>query len=57
VYPGEAHVTTTFSEHDGSTTVTLTILHESRDARDEALESGMDRGVAASYDRLEGVLD
>jgi len=54
--PGEALVTTTFIERDGSTTVTMTILYETREIRDIALASGMEHGVAASYDRLSGVL-
>ncbi len=55
-YSGEAEVTTTFVERAGGTTVTMTIRYESRAARDEALESGMERGVAASYDRLGEIL-
>lgn len=54
--PGEALVTTTFVEQNGKTTLTLTILFESREIRDIALKSGMERGVAASYDRLDDVL-
>jgi uncharacterized protein YndB with AHSA1/START domain len=53
---GEALITTTFVEQNGSTTVTMTMLMESRAARDMTLESGMERGVAASYDRLAGIL-
>ncbi len=55
-YPGDAVVTTTFIERNGSTTLTLTMLFESREARDAALESGMERGVAVSYDRLAALL-
>jgi uncharacterized protein YndB with AHSA1/START domain len=55
-YPGEAIVTTTLIEKNGSTTLTMTMLMESREARDEVLESGMDSGVAVSYDRLEEIL-
>jgi uncharacterized protein YndB with AHSA1/START domain len=55
-YPGEAIVTTTLIEKAGSTTLTTTMLMESREARDEVLESGMESGVAASYDRLEEIL-
>lgn len=54
--PGEAVVTTAFVEREGTTKVTLTCLYESRDARDEAVESGMTSGVATSYDRLEEVV-
>ncbi len=55
-YPGEAEVTTTFVEESGTTTVTMTIRYESREIRDMALESGMERGVAISYDRLAAIL-
>jgi uncharacterized protein YndB with AHSA1/START domain len=54
--PGEAVVTNTFVEEAGKTTLTLTILFESREIRDIALKSGMERGVAASYDRLAEIL-
>jgi uncharacterized protein YndB with AHSA1/START domain len=54
--PGEALVTTTFVEQNGKTTLTLTILFESSEIRDIALKSGMERGVAASYDRLDDVV-
>ncbi len=54
--PGEALVTTTFVEHNGSTTVTTRIQHESREVRDMVLATGMDQGVATSYDRLDEVL-
>jgi len=56
-YPGEAVVTTALFEDRGKTTLTMTILHESREARDIALESGMEKGVAISYDRLESILE
>jgi uncharacterized protein YndB with AHSA1/START domain len=55
-YPGEAVGTVALTERDGKTTVTQTMLYESRAARDTALKSGMETGVAASYDRLERIL-
>ena len=55
-YKTESLNTTVFEEQDGKTTVTLTMLFESREMRDMALKSGMERGVAASYDRLDGLL-
>jgi uncharacterized protein YndB with AHSA1/START domain len=54
--PGESLVTTLFVEEGGKTTVTMTLLFESREIRDVALKSGMERGVAASYDRLAELL-
>jgi hypothetical protein len=32
------------------------MLYESREARDAAMKSGMEKGVAASYDRLDDLL-
>jgi uncharacterized protein YndB with AHSA1/START domain len=55
-YPGEAVGTLVLVERGGKTTLTQTMLYESREARDTALKSGMDEGVGASYDRLEAVL-
>jgi uncharacterized protein YndB with AHSA1/START domain len=52
---GEAVVTTRFDERDGKTTVTTTVLYSSRDARDGAMKSGMESGVAISYDRLDDI--
>lgn len=55
-YPGEALITTVLTEQNGRTTLTMTILYESREGRDTALKSGMERGVMASYNRLETIL-
>jgi uncharacterized protein YndB with AHSA1/START domain len=56
-YPGEGLTTVVLLEQHGRTTVTQTMRLVSREARDGILKSGMERGVAASYDRLETVLD
>jgi uncharacterized protein YndB with AHSA1/START domain len=55
-YPGEAVGTLVLAERDGKTTVTQTVLYQSREARDGILKSGMESGVAASYDRLAELL-
>jgi uncharacterized protein YndB with AHSA1/START domain len=55
-YPGEAVGTVTFADRDGRTTVTITVLYASREARDIALQSGMEQGVGMNFDRLEGLL-
>lgn len=55
-YPGEALDTMVLVEKDGKTTCTLTMLLESQEARDGVLKSGMERGVAESYDKLAEVL-
>jgi hypothetical protein len=34
----------------------MTQLFDSREVRDAAIESGMEKGVAASFDRLEEIL-
>lgn len=53
---GEALVTTVFSEKAGGTTVTMTILYSSREARDGVLKSGMADGMNQSYGRLDRLL-
>lgn len=56
-YEGEAVITTEFVEAPAGTSVTMTMLLASREARDGILKSGMEHGVAASYDRLADILD
>ena len=51
-YPGEGVGTLVLLEQGGRTTLTLTMLYESREAREAVLKTGMEQGVAASYDRL-----
>ncbi len=55
-YPGDALVTTVLVEESGRTTLTTTVLYESREARDTVLASPMEQGVAAGYDQLEKLL-
>jgi uncharacterized protein YndB with AHSA1/START domain len=55
-YPGEAIVTNALAEENGKTTLTLSVLYESKEARDVALKSGMEKGIAVSYDRLAQIL-
>lgn len=52
----EAIDTTVFVEEGPLTRMTLTVLFETTEARDAARRSGMDRGMAASYDRAEELL-
>jgi uncharacterized protein YndB with AHSA1/START domain len=49
---GETLVTMTFVEHAGRTTVTQSNLYSSRAARDGALKTAMEEGMAMSYNRL-----
>jgi uncharacterized protein YndB with AHSA1/START domain len=44
--------TQVFSEENGKTTITLTILYPSKEARDAALKTGMKEGVNLSFNRL-----
>ena len=55
-YPGEAIDTLVLIEQGKTTLLTQTMLLESREARDGVLKSGMETGVARSYDRLEEIL-
>jgi uncharacterized protein YndB with AHSA1/START domain len=48
--------TVVLAEEDGKTTVTITILYPSKDARDAALKTGMAKGASISYHRLADLL-
>jgi uncharacterized protein YndB with AHSA1/START domain len=52
-YKGAATSTVTLVEQAGKTTFTLSIVYESKEVRDAVLKSGMETGVAASYERLD----
>lgn len=52
-----AIVTVTFREEDGKTRMTEHILHESVEARNGHLYSGMEWGAVETLDRLEALLD
>ena len=54
-YPDGSLVTTTFADEAGKTRVTVIASYPSKAIRDMVLSSGMERGAAASYDRLEDV--
>ena len=54
---GQTLVTLVLTERAGRTTAAMTILYSSRQARDGALKSGMERGMAMGYDRLDRILD
>jgi hypothetical protein len=53
--PGEA--TDTFAEEDGRTTLSITILYPSKEAREAAMKTGMTKGMEMSYDRLAAHLE
>lgn len=55
-YPGEAVDTTVLEESGETTKMKLTVLYESKEARDTATRSGMEHGMIAGYNRLEELL-
>lgn len=55
-YEGTALGTVGFTESQGKTTLTMTVLYDSKAIRDSVLKSGMKEGVAVSCDMLEEIL-
>jgi uncharacterized protein YndB with AHSA1/START domain len=53
---GELLATIELTEKDERTTLRMTLLFNSKQERDGALQSGMERGVSAGYDTLDDVL-
>ena len=53
---GEQVATIVLAEHNGKTALTLTVRYPSKEARDATIASCMERGVSASYDRLDELL-
>jgi uncharacterized protein YndB with AHSA1/START domain len=54
--PGSDHlVALGFEERSGVTMLTMRIIHETKEARDGHLSSGMEGGLEGSFDRLEAV--
>ena len=51
----ESVVTSVLTEEAGKTRLTVTALYPSLDVRDMVLKTGMEKGAAISYDRLEEV--
>jgi uncharacterized protein YndB with AHSA1/START domain len=49
-------VTADFTDEGGKTRLTATVRYPSLEVRNMVLESGMARGAAISYDRLEDVV-
>jgi uncharacterized protein YndB with AHSA1/START domain len=54
---GEQLATLVLTELGERTALTITLLYESKEARDGAAASGMERGMAAGYERLDEVLE
>lgn len=55
-YEGEAVDTTTFTETNGKTTLTIIVRYASKAARDGVLKTGMSEGMTAGFDALDEVL-
>jgi uncharacterized protein YndB with AHSA1/START domain len=55
-YPGEALNTVEFTEHDGTTTLSIAMKFETKEARDGAAGSGMERGLEESFAVLDAIL-
>ena len=53
---GEQIATIVLVEHAGKTSLRLSLVYPTKEARDGALASGMEQGVRAGYDRLEKML-
>jgi uncharacterized protein YndB with AHSA1/START domain len=53
---GEQLATLVLTEQGEKTLLTLTVLYPSKEARDGAIASGMERGLGAGYDRLDELL-
>ncbi|HTR87513.1 MAG TPA: SRPBCC family protein [Reyranella sp.] len=51
--PIASHITSTFVEEDGRTTLTMVIRYPTPEVRDFMLKSGMEKGMALSFTRLE----
>lgn len=52
----ESVVTSTFTEEQGKTRLTVTARYPSVEVRDAVIKSGMERGAGISYDRLEDLV-
>lgn len=53
---GEQVATLVLTEQRKKTMLTLTVVYPSKEARDAAIASGMERGLSAGYDRLDELL-
>jgi uncharacterized protein YndB with AHSA1/START domain len=49
-------VSTTYTEENGKTRMTAKVSYPSKEVRDMVIASGMSKGAAVSYDRLEDLL-
>lgn len=56
-YEGESLVSNSFDEEDGITTLTMVMSYQSRAVRDQVAQSGMERGMEESYEKLDTLLE
>ena len=49
-------MTQILTEENGKTRLNLTAVYESLDVRDMVIKTGMEKGAAISYDRLEDLV-
>ena len=54
---GEQLATLVLSDLGERTSLTVTLLYDSKQARDGAAASGMEQGMAAGYNRLDKILE
>lgn len=50
---GEQLATLELADHGATTSMTITIIYPSKEARDGAVASGMEKGMAFNYERLD----
>ncbi|TGN19907.1 SRPBCC family protein [Leptospira idonii] len=55
-YPGEAVITSDLIDKEEKTELVVTMLFASKEARDVVIQSNMESGLIASYDRLADIL-
>ena len=53
--PPKSHVTTEFAPDGDGTLMTMTIRYASSEIRETVIATGMEEGMAVSYDRLDGL--
>jgi uncharacterized protein YndB with AHSA1/START domain len=53
---GEVTGTVMFTEKNGKTTLTNTLVYSSRETRDAVLQTPMDKGMAVGYDNMDDLL-
>ena len=55
-YEGDAQSSMVLTEHDGTTTLVMSVRYASREVRDAVLKSPMEQGVSAGFNKLAELL-